>query len=233
MDINIKDVIGYMNSKNYKVFTGGKLNYNLNIVNIRNDEFKAGSFDDLQLIFWYDLENNLNTKMYLVTTDSGLHYLKNPMNTKGTAIVKEGQYNGMWRLGKHFGYDALVQNSPIWVIRDFNRDMYLDYEIYDIGKNCIGEFKKKIISNNEIIYECDGHKILHLERGMFGINCHHAGKKPDIKNIGLNSAGCCVHYSYERYWSDFIPLIKKAVLNYGNSFTVTYINYINLKKYLS
>ena len=50
------------------------------------------------------------------------------MNVAGTAIMKEGQYRGAYKIGKHRGkYDALVQTGGrVTVWRDNNRDSTLD-----------------------------------------------------------------------------------------------------------
>ncbi len=80
------------------------------------------------------------------TTDPGLFYLQNQCNSNGTAIVKPGFYKGLWKIGIHKTYEALVRVSQVTVIRDYNKDGKLDY-------------------NSDL-----------EETGMFGINCHHAGE---------------------------------------------------------
>ena len=57
-----------------------------------------------------------------------------------------GQYRGLWRIGIHKGkYKALVQNRPVTVYRDNNKD-----SVYDIEAATINT-------------------------GVYGINLHHAG----------------------------------------------------------
>jgi len=84
------------------------------------------------------------------------------MNVEGTAILKEGQHRGAWKLGKHKGYEALVQRKEVTVIRDGNKDGILDL---DSG------------------YE---------ETGFFGINHHRANAKNESTQVDKWSAGCQV-----------------------------------------
>ena len=83
--------------------------------------------------------------IFPITTDPGLYWRENPMNLKGTAVLKEGQYRGMWKIGKHQGkYEALKQVKPCTVLRDANKDGKIDFT---------GE----------------------EDTGLFGINHHRAG----------------------------------------------------------
>jgi hypothetical protein len=50
------------------------------------------------------------------------------MNLSGTAILKQGQYKDAYSIGLHRGkYSALVQVKPVTVIRDKDRNSYLDF----------------------------------------------------------------------------------------------------------
>ena len=84
------------------------------------------------------------------------------MNPMGTALLKEGQYRGMYELGTHKGYRALRQKGPASVIRDFDRDARFDFE-----------------SGRE-------------ETGVFGINLHRASRYRESLNVDKWSAGCQV-----------------------------------------
>ena len=113
--------------KGYRVFESADKDYNLNLVGIRTDNKGTNKFDDLMMVMWN--QKGWNSVKFDITTDPGLYYLKNPLNVDGTAILKEMQHNAMWRLGKHRSqYDALVQNSKVTVIRDPDRDQYLDMD---------------------------------------------------------------------------------------------------------
>jgi hypothetical protein len=50
------------------------------------------------------------------------------MNMSGTAILQQGQYQDAYAIGLHRGlYSALVQVKPVTVIRDTDRNSYLDF----------------------------------------------------------------------------------------------------------
>ena len=99
--------------------------------------------------------------------------MKNPMsNTCGTAILVPGQYRGCWKIGKHKGsYTALVQQKPVSVYRDNNRD-----DIYDMEPETI-------------------------KKGVYGINIHKASDTMKSKFIDKWSAGCQVFQSKENFLS--------------------------------
>lgn len=130
--------------KGYAFFTKGE--YNLNIIGIRsiNDHKVTNKFDDY-IVVVYQNKQKFCQVIYNVTTQPGLDYILNPSNKKGTAILAEGQYRGVYKLGKHKGLNALIQNKNVKVYRDNNRDRKYDYD-----KQTIDE-------------------------GRFGINIHRAG----------------------------------------------------------
>lgn len=100
----------------------------VNLFGIRmNDEF-TDKFDDYLGII-------VNNQVYLFegTTDSGFYYVKNKLNPKGTAVLKEGQWIDSWKLGFHKGYEALVQCKPVEVYRDINTDFKIDRNVVDKG----------------------------------------------------------------------------------------------------
>lgn len=122
--------------------------YDLNLIGYRNKNRTAGPVDDLFMIAYKDGKGVERVASWPITTDPTPHYLKKPINKKGTAILAPGHYPKMWQPGLHRGkYRALVQRGPCTVIRDDNRDNILDF---DAAKR---------------------------ERGYFGINLHH-GKGP-------------------------------------------------------
>ena len=182
----------------FAIFDKG--NYNLNIWGIRCNTVDTGTFNDLLLVFYK--ANDANPKMngkwtydwFSITTDpSDLNLIK-PINSKGCAILDEGQFQGAFKLGKHKGdYDALVQAKPLPIFRITRKDG--DIEI-----------------SGEPTFE------------MCGINIHRASKWKIVSTIGLYSAGCQVFESVRDYEDKFIPLVKKAATMYGNSFTYTLVN---------
>ena len=141
---SIRTLIKALKQKDYKVFEEP---YKLNIIGVRKDSSESNKFDDKIYTFWKDDKGKWEGKFWAATTDPGTYYLKNPMSNLGAAILKEGQYIDGWKFGKHKGqYDALTQNKPVTVFRDYDRNAVLDF-------------------NN-------GRE----ETGQFGINIHKAGK---------------------------------------------------------
>ena len=125
----LKDIIKAMTLKGYKVFENDNKPLNINYVGIR-DTSGVNKFNDWLVLFW-KYKGQWSSFYRPATTDPGTYWLNNPMNVEGTAILKEDQYRGAWKLGKHKGYDALVQRKEVTVIRDGNKDGILDLAGYE------------------------------------------------------------------------------------------------------
>ena len=187
----IKSLVKTLNSKGYKVFTEP---YKLNIVGVRSDITKANSFDDKIFVFYENKYGDWEGKSFPATTDAGTYWLQNPMNSQGTALLKEGQYPNSHKLGLHRGqYKALVQQSPVTVIRDYDRNAVLDF-------NNGREFT-----------------------GLYGINIHRASSIGTTKVIDKYSAGCQVFSNAEDF-AYFLQLAEASKDRYGNNFTYTLID---------
>lgn len=157
----IDRTMSVMENKGYKIFRN-EAGFDLNIVGIRTKELQANRFDDFITVF-YRMNGEWIFNVFKCTTDPGAYWLENPMSGMGAAILKEGQYRSAYRIGKHRGkYEALVQNTPLTVIRDADRDKILDL---DSGRE---------------------------ETGMFGINIHRASKLNESVQVDKWSAGCQV-----------------------------------------
>ena len=157
---NIRAVIALQKRKGYKIF---ERPYELNIVGVRKDTTVPNQFDDRLYVFWKDDKNKWEGKYYTITTDPGTYWLKNPSMQKGTAILKEGQYKDSHKIRLHDGrYEALGQQNPVTVIRDYDRNAVLDF---NNGKE---------------------------DTGKFGINIHRASSSGKTKTIDRYSAGCQV-----------------------------------------
>lgn len=190
--------------RDFKIFSSQVKNYNLNIVGTRSKNIRAGKFNDTLSVMWSykDIEHY---KEWPITTDPGLYYLKNPfVKSKGTAIMKQGQYRGAYKLAgsssqfplKGHGrtnYLCLRQVKPVWFYRDVNRDGILDF--------------------NESSLE---NKVIHA-------NIHRASTNYILEWIGKYSAGCQVFQNYEHY-KEFLNLCIESEKRWGNSFTYTLID---------
>jgi len=157
----IKAFLRLMKKKGYVI---AEKPYQINIVGVRSDSTIPNKFDDRIYVFWKTPEGKWEGRDYPATTDPSTYWLEKPMAVSGTAILKQGQYR--YTIGLHKGqYKALVQDGPVTVIRDYDRNAILDF-------------------NN-------GRE----ETGKFGINIHRAASAGTTVQVGMYSAGCQVFAS--------------------------------------
>ena len=189
--MSIQYLQSIIEAKGYAFFTEG--DYNVNIIGIRNPNQIANSFDD-SLICAYKVFGEWIIKEWQITTDAGRYWLKNPMNSKGTAILVPNQYRSVYKIDLHLGkYEALCQrNGKVEVWRDDNKDQILDFN--------------------------DSTK----EWGYFGINIHRSNPNNESKVVEKWSAGCQVIAANDD-WTAFMKIMRKARDVWGNSFTYTLI----------
>lgn len=202
--LNPENIKSYFQAQEYKFFDTPDRKLNLNVIGVRRDNQGTNTFDDFILVMYRE-EELMVSKRYQVTTDPGKYWLLNPLNPKGTAILKPGQYRGTWQLGKHQGkYEALVQRKPVKVYRDNNKDEVLDYNSMTTM----------------------------VDEGYFGINIHRSNPYDQSYTVNKWSAGCQVFKKVEDY-NKFIKLCKDSAKIYGNSFTYTLIEEKDLRKHLN
>lgn len=156
----LNQLINTLTRKGYIIHTRP---YEINIVGIRNHNNKPNSFDDTINIFYKQEDSQWIMHQCPATTDPGTYWLQTLMNRNGTAILKPGQYKNSHRIGVHRNkYQALVQQNPVTVWRDANKDNILDF-------------------NNA-----------KEQTGLFGINIHRANSSGNTITIDKHSAGCQV-----------------------------------------
>ncbi len=185
-----------MLAKGYKVYNNDALDWNLNIIGIRNKNPQPNQFDDTLVVFNQYI-GAWSVSYYPITTDPSIHYLKNPILDKGTAVLKEGQYKGAYSIDKHNGnYFALCQRlGKVEVYREKDKDGILQ------------------MLNGSI------------ESGFFGINIHKGPKKGrwGSDNHARYSAGCQV-FASTYHFQDFMLKCRQAEKSFGNKFTYTLLN---------
>jgi hypothetical protein len=188
----INQLIRFMRSQNYIVYDQP---YRLNIVGYRSNSTKPNAFDDFIFTFYKNKDNKWEGFESPATTDTGTYWLNNPMNSKGSALLKEGQYRDAYKIDLHAGkYKAVCQRlGKVTVYRDYNRDAVLDF---DNGRE---------------------------ETGMFGINIHRASSQGTTKYVDKYSAGCQV-FSDADDFNKFMQLAEESRNRYGNKFTYTLID---------
>ena len=137
--------------KGYPLKTGS---YELNIIGIRNDSAKPNSFDDTLCVLFKDEYGDETLLCFSCTTDPGLYWLKHPMNIKGCAIMKEGHYPNVYKLGLHRGYKALEQIGKICFVRDNDKDDELDFKDgYEINEVIKANIHHAALPENSTIVE--------------------------------------------------------------------------------
>ncbi len=147
--------------KGYQLFADGRPN----LIGVRSAATTGDAFDD-----WITLSHVNAAGMWAflavpATTDPGVYWRQNPENVKGTAVVQLGQHVDLWGIGFHHGeYQALVQQSPVKVLRDANKDATIDTK---------------------------GPKVV-PDEGVFGINLHRANPARASTVVDKWSAGCQV-----------------------------------------
>ncbi len=124
-------------SKGYAFFSKPM---SINIIGVRKN-FSDNTFNDLIYVAYKDPYTESDVvESFQCTTKPGRYYLENPMNNEGTAIIKEGQYRGAYKIGRHKSYEALEQKADMTYYRDNNKDDVPDYD----GKMFTGNFKTNI-----------------------------------------------------------------------------------------
>lgn len=192
---SINKILAVMNSKNYRIYDTPTVDWNINIVGIRNKALQHQKFDDTLVVF-HNFMGNWHINYYPITTDPSIYYLKNPVNDDGTAILVEGQYLGTHCIDKHNGkYDAVCQRlGDVKVYRDDNKNGNID----------INPAK--------------------IKTGRFGINIHKGPLNGDWNSDNVQfSAGCQV-FADSRHFQEFMLKCKNARNAFGNKFTYTLLN---------
>lgn len=166
-DFDIKEL---MQNKGYRFFENGK--YNLNLIGVRatrKEGVNQDTFDDLLMVIYNDDSGKQVKFIIPITTVPGVLHMQNPSNNKGVAILKAGQYPGVWKIDYHKGqYPALCQRGDKFVVyRDNNKDITLDFDEAT------------------------------TDYGYFGINFHKS--LLEALTIGGWSAGCQVAQKEENY----------------------------------
>ena len=117
--LNQPPILNRLESLGYKIFT--QVEYDLNIIGIRNSSRRPGLFDD-EICVCYKEGFDWIEERYKATTDPSMEQHLNPNHKTGVAIMKPGQYRGLYKYGKHRGqYDALVlTGNSVKFFRDNN-----------------------------------------------------------------------------------------------------------------
>jgi hypothetical protein len=195
----LQQIIKTAESKGYTI---DRRPFKLNIIGVRNAKAtNQNTFDDQIAYFYYDNNGQLRGKVSVGTTDPSTYWLNNPMNVKGAAVLKSGEYKDAYAIGLHRGqYTALVQVKPVTTIRDNDRNAIINY-------------------------------FAPTTTGLYGINIHRATlNKQNKAVIGQDSAGCQVFRDVADY-NEMIDLAKKSRERYGNKFSYILIDELDEIKF--
>jgi hypothetical protein len=153
-----------------------------------------GPNTEFALQHYKDTVGKERIKTYTITTDPGTYWLLHPLNSKGAAVLKPGQWENCWAMGFHKNkpdHPALVQIANISVYRDGDKDT-------------IAEKTKTV------------------ETGLFGINIHGSNKTGVTPSIGKWSAGCQVFQEWSNK-EEFLSICKMFKEEKKNKYTYTLI----------
>lgn len=135
---------------------------------------------------------------WAATTDPGLFWMKNFDNPKGVAFLVPGQYLSAWQIGLHRGKYEALVQTR-------------PVTVYrDNNKNDIIELAPET-----------------KDTGLFGINIHRAHEQFLMDKVDQWSAGCMVIDRPEDF-AQFIGLCKESANKYGNHFTYTLLDEMDL-----
>ncbi|TMO97547.1 hypothetical protein [Pseudoalteromonas ruthenica] len=192
-------LVAAMERAGHTLFTG---ELNLNLIGVRNKDTDANTFNDVFCVL-YQKGDKWQLKQFACTTDPGVFYRENPINVDGTAVPVPMQHRSLWTFGNHKGYAALVQNKPVTVYRDSDKDAAINT---DVALDSVT-----------------------TQTGWFGINCHRASKHTTSKLVDKWSAGCQV-FANPNDFEQLLTLCTQSAKVYGNTFTYTLLNQADLTK---
>jgi len=194
----LTEITTLFKKKKYNFFFNGI--YNLNIIGIRAPEYVPDKYSCHLAVFYksYSVDNfnHWNFHLFPFTTYPGVHFLKNPMNPSGCALLKENQYKSAYTIGPHFSIQSLVQHGG-------------EVEVYRIPH------KEPKIEKTDLIEST-------VIRGFFGINIH-PDMDGNEETIGQSSAGCQV-FQRRADFDFFMGLCRHSLRYFPNRFTYTLIN---------
>lgn len=179
--LEIDIIKNVLQKKGYLFFEKGR--YNLNIIGIRANNREAGKFDDFICCIYKNHSGNWVCDHWRATTDAGTYWLGNPMNKNGTALLVPDQYISAYKLGLFKNrYAALIQDRPLKVYRDNNKNKILDFVESSI------------------------------QEGMFGIHIHKSHPNLESKINDKWSAGCQVFANAKNFNDFMSLVEKSVIL---------------------
>lgn len=178
-----------------------------NIIGIRTKLQVPDVFNDLIAIVYKEAGVE-KMKVYCITTEPGVFYQKNLLNSRGCAIVEPGQWVDAYSLGFHKGYDGTKINPKTETPYLPHRALVLTGHIMikrDADKDGIAGNSGKVESGDNT-----------------GCNIHGAMRTDATKTIGPWSAGCQVFAAWKEK-EEFMDICEKYKKVVNNKFTYTLV----------
>lgn len=202
MNINIETLKKTIAALNYKWFEDRP-----NIISIRTKLLVPDTFNDLLTISYKEYGQE-NLKTYSITSEPGVFYQKNLLNSEGCAVIESGQWINAYSIGFHKGYDGTKLNPKTNTPYPAHRALLLTGHIMiKRDKDMDG-----IAGNSGTVAKGDG----------TGCNIHGAIRSDVTKVVGPWSAGCQVFAAWKDK-EEFLDLCEKYRSVNNNTFTYTIV----------
>lgn len=99
---------------------------------VRTNDNASGKFNDWIFASMFTKNGGIISTVFEGTTDAGMYYRENPINPKGTAVIKHGmQHRSAFKymeVGGHNGQEAFRQVKKMWYWRDADRNRTIDFD---------------------------------------------------------------------------------------------------------
>ena len=202
MNITISSLKNTVEKLNYKWFEDRP-----NIIGVRTKLEVPDVFNDLLAVV-YKEDNIEKMKVFCITTEPGVFYQKDLLNSQGCAIVEPGQWLDAYSIGFHKGYDGTKINPKTQTPYPSHRALLLTGHIM-IKRDAD---KDGTAGNSGVVVKGDG----------TGCNIHGAMRADVTRTIGPWSAGCQVFAAWKEK-ETFMDICEKYRNLVHNKFTYTLI----------
>jgi len=213
-----RDVFECLEHKGYSL---NKSPYRLTFIGIRATVQNTNNFNDMVCAVMFDQSGDvLHWHTWDATTDPGLYFMENPMNSRGTAIVKTGLYRNLWymdfaRVNKHLFWKNGILVDLMTGVQAARRYVAKQKHIFRQLRELV------VYRDNNRDHKLD---LANPQSGKYFINFHTTHKylwTPDVVNRW--SAGCQV-VRYQAHYCHAVWLgMKQYFMSPDRSNTFDYI----------
>jgi hypothetical protein len=218
MTHDLEDIISTMRKKGHIVHEESNVP---NIVGIRTAE-PTNEFNDRLVMFWKDEEGKWISEEYTITTDPGAVHLQNPPdNSKGTAILKEGQYIGALRQGIHNNGKKARTYAVLYGVVYRLLPKSVKEKLSWMGRSHTALVQAAPVT---VYRDKNRDRVLDLvaetqETGMYHINLHRNHPYEVREHVDAASAGCQV-FKDPKEFKRFMKLLKRKLRQKSYEYTL-------------